>query len=101
MIRRPPRSTLFPYTTLFRSPHPGDEPQVRHTRVVCRHEREEPNRRCAGGNRERTAYTERSLAKHLLQRAESGRLRGVADAELNAKVDRDSHEERGKRNRNW
>src|SRR6266545_6481814 len=35
MIRRPPRSTLFPYTTLFRSlfillPPPGDgpEPQV-------------------------------------------------------------------------
>src|SRR3712207_8298864 len=29
MIRRPPRSTLFPYTTLFRSPdrlrHPDDE----------------------------------------------------------------------------
>src|SRR2546422_8566332 len=23
MIRRPPRSTLFPYTTLFRSEHPG------------------------------------------------------------------------------
>src|SRR3712207_7814886 len=23
MIRRPPRSTLFPYTTLFRSIHPG------------------------------------------------------------------------------
>src|SRR2546422_5456378 len=23
MIRRPPRSTLFPYTTLFRSPHDG------------------------------------------------------------------------------
>src|SRR5688572_31443390 len=34
MIRRPPRSTLFPYTTLFRSVNvpveePGDE-QVRH-----------------------------------------------------------------------
>src|SRR2546426_9384586 len=41
MIRRPPRSTLFPYTTLFRSavrgarpqghamfPRPGDEPVV-------------------------------------------------------------------------
>src|SRR6266511_3669635 len=34
MIRRPPRSTLFPYTTLFRSfrllaaePHPGDQLQ--------------------------------------------------------------------------
>src|SRR3712207_7054275 len=25
MIRRPPRSTLFPYTTLFRSAVPGDE----------------------------------------------------------------------------
>src|SRR3712207_6896365 len=24
MIRRPPRSTLFPYTTLFRSPWRGD-----------------------------------------------------------------------------
>src|SRR3989449_11165558 len=24
MIRRPPRSTLFPYTTLFRSPTPHD-----------------------------------------------------------------------------
>src|SRR3712207_8401783 len=24
MIRRPPRSTLFPYTTLFRSLQPGD-----------------------------------------------------------------------------
>src|SRR5258707_10589419 len=30
MIRRPPRSTLFPYTTLFRSgPGPAVEPQVR------------------------------------------------------------------------
>src|SRR5688572_32273748 len=26
MIRRPPRSTLFPYTTLFRSPVPVDQP---------------------------------------------------------------------------
>src|SRR2546422_1444157 len=25
MIRRPPRSTLFPYTTLFRSPTPAPE----------------------------------------------------------------------------
>src|SRR3989442_8645324 len=25
MIRRPPRSTLFPYTTLFRSAHHGDD----------------------------------------------------------------------------
>src|SRR5258708_26187071 len=26
MIRRPPRSTLFPYTTLFRSRQPADGP---------------------------------------------------------------------------
>src|SRR3712207_6877594 len=27
MIRRPPRSTLFPYTTLFRSDPPGHPPR--------------------------------------------------------------------------
>src|SRR3712207_7902301 len=32
MIRRPPRSTLFPYTTLFRSPPRGE-------RLVFAHER--------------------------------------------------------------
>src|SRR3712207_8269335 len=43
MIRRPPRSTLFPYTTLFRSPgdveEAGDAPRRRgvdHDRVVDR-----------------------------------------------------------------
>src|SRR2546430_11629064 len=30
MIRRPPRSTLFPYTTLFRSDHDGRVGQRRH-----------------------------------------------------------------------
>src|SRR5258708_25161034 len=42
MIRRPPRSTLFPYTTLFRSrvPAPAD------------HAADDPLRRpCAGGGR--------------------------------------------------
>src|SRR6266576_4848594 len=35
MIRRPPRSTLFPYTTLFRSPsHP---PATRSTAPTCAH----------------------------------------------------------------
>src|SRR6202790_3225068 len=29
MIRRPPRSTLFPYTTLFRSPRPTDPTSYR------------------------------------------------------------------------
>src|SRR5258708_24922018 len=29
MIRRPPRSTLFPYTTLFRSPQERASPQTK------------------------------------------------------------------------
>src|SRR6266496_5047680 len=32
MIRRPPRSTLFPYTTLFRSYRQRDPPALRHRR---------------------------------------------------------------------
>src|SRR5947209_11496307 len=38
MIRRPPRSTLFPYTTLFRShfPHRGDAKNV-HPIQLCIH----------------------------------------------------------------
>src|SRR5688572_32248660 len=31
MIRRPPRSTLFPYTTLFRSAEEGHTPKARTT----------------------------------------------------------------------
>src|SRR2546430_6989426 len=30
MIRRPPRSTLFPYTTLFRSPNAARRPRRRY-----------------------------------------------------------------------
>src|SRR3712207_7019155 len=38
MIRRPPRSTLFPYTTLFRSdPVPASQPQVGRTELVRTH----------------------------------------------------------------
>src|SRR5256885_17244717 len=32
MIRRPPRSTLFPYTTLFRSPRSPEAPKPRSRR---------------------------------------------------------------------
>src|SRR2546426_7535810 len=42
MIRRPPRSTLFPYTTLFRSPLMHQ--RGNHPRMCCRREleRKEP-----------------------------------------------------------
>src|SRR2546425_8945329 len=40
MIRRPPRSTLFPYTTLFRSVLPDlDEPEDGGRRAVIKHGR--------------------------------------------------------------
>src|SRR5256885_10567263 len=42
MIRRPPRSTLFPYTTLFRSAHHGE----------CAHESERPRRPSAEPDRQ-------------------------------------------------
>src|SRR5687768_12816877 len=35
MLRRPPRSTLFPYTTLFRSPR-ARQPQLRRARALAR-----------------------------------------------------------------
>src|SRR2546427_6898855 len=46
MIRRPPRSTLFPYTTLFRSG------QSSSSRLRCRphHARREPGHELACGN---------------------------------------------------
>src|SRR3712207_7332362 len=43
MIRRPPRSTLFPYTTLFRSV-PGDGPQTLYVRSYDRANHESPQR---------------------------------------------------------
>src|SRR3712207_9248972 len=36
MIRRPPRSTLFPYTTLFRSAMPDAGPEARGSRRYIR-----------------------------------------------------------------
>src|SRR5260370_11197712 len=42
MIRRPPRSTLFPYTTLFRSVHGRRQPAALHgAGHECRHGRSE------------------------------------------------------------
>src|SRR3712207_7869442 len=71
MIRRPPRSTLFPYTTLFRSTegrppvvrrigpaitHPGDDllRPARHTRRRVRFERRSRATRVRGVRRTRS-----------------------------------------------
>src|SRR6266481_8219190 len=53
MIRRPPRSTLFPYTTLFRSPagaaalHRQDAEQLLSPRAHPPDAAERPHHRCA------------------------------------------------------
>src|SRR5688572_32695482 len=39
MLRRPPRSTLFPYTTLFRSDHEETDSRNEHRREKVRHEK--------------------------------------------------------------
>src|SRR5690554_4170188 len=44
MLRRPPRSTLFPYTTLFRSPGAGRLPAARGRAVGDRARRRDARR---------------------------------------------------------
>src|SRR5256885_12337523 len=58
MIRRPPRSTLFPYTTLFRSPRLGrlcDRPRKRGADRGSRRRR--ATRRVRGGGRRSEEHT--------------------------------------------
>src|SRR2546429_9812403 len=43
MIRRPPRSTLFPYTTLFRSPHEALRHRIGGGIAASQHPRGEPH----------------------------------------------------------
>ena len=59
MIRRPPRSTLFPYTTLFRSPGeagrvPGLRPAGPQVRAGRRPEGHRPTARGLEGDRKST-----------------------------------------------
>src|SRR2546426_4664197 len=53
MIRRPPRSTLFPYTTLFRSVHHDVGPQQFHPRIGVE-QRALPDRAPSVGDRKST-----------------------------------------------
>src|SRR3712207_7927218 len=46
MVRRPPRSTLFPYTTLFRS---GRDEGRGELRADVEHDQRDEHRRVAGG----------------------------------------------------
>src|SRR3712207_7988599 len=65
MIRRPPRSTLFPYTTLFRSlDEPRERPRVGDDRDRDEEAREEPELRAAA-DEEHRAEREQPVLEQL------------------------------------
>src|SRR5215813_14337495 len=69
MIRRPPRSTLFPYTTLFRSPpHHGRCGHVLRTRQRLREEVRRRHRRPGGIRRSEEHTSELQSRPHLVCR---------------------------------
>src|SRR3712207_8902729 len=76
MIRRPPRSTLFPYTTLFRSDPLGDEDRVLEVVPVPGHKRDQhvpPQRKLAELGR-RAVGDDVAGVDHVAQDRKSTRL---------------------------
>src|SRR6266496_6675977 len=71
MIRRPPRSTLFPYTTLFRSPLPRRQPLRRDLGARSCQDRAGPGAEARGsapgGARAERRGAERGLAPGALR----------------------------------
>src|SRR3712207_7358098 len=72
MIRRPPRSTLFPYTTLFRSDHDADD-QAAHDGALDRVQPAEDRRRERGERGDRDALVD---ARRRERRQEDAADRG-------------------------
>src|SRR2546422_11321354 len=70
MIRRPPRSTLFPYTTLFRSAEAGAAGSLR-----------DAAREAAGGHEELNRLVRRDRGQRSVRPAEDDR-RGFVQIEL-------------------
>src|SRR3712207_7265606 len=80
MIRRPPRSTLFPYTTLFRSPAvhhqplpraaavPGGADQAAHPRARQRRDAGGPGRQDRKSTRLNSSHANISYAVFCLQK---------------------------------
>src|SRR3712207_7657316 len=67
MIRRPPRSTLFPYTTLFRSRrHPGADRSLRRKAPATHRQADRPGRGC----RRRSAAEVRVAGQRARARSE-------------------------------
>src|SRR5258705_1901399 len=70
MIRRPPRSTLFPYTTLFRSPRTARRPRANVCKVRADPARKTShlNRSCIPHRRSEEHTSELQSLRHLVCR---------------------------------
>src|SRR2546426_9821653 len=66
MIRRPPRSTLFPYTTLFRSTRTLARAPRGSDRPGAPAEPAPPGRRCPRGSKPRDRKSTRLNSSHLV-----------------------------------
>src|SRR2546422_8437297 len=96
MIRRPPRSTLFPYTTLFRSCTPTTATARPHTPSRARSARRECSRRDRGlrGSRPRSEEHTSELQSrlHLVCRLllEKKKIKRITDRNICATVTLDN-----------
>src|SRR3989442_12889246 len=86
MIRRPPRSTLFPYTTLFRSlPRGGRRPGEEQSRRQGQGPAEGPARALA----ERKLLERRDPLRRFVQAGNEGKLAAAGREEGPARRDAD------------
>src|SRR2546425_7095426 len=93
MIRRPPRSTLFPYTTLFRSCHPSGRGEHARRRGQRGGDRGLPRERSpAGGRSEEHTSELQSLAylvcRLLLEKKKKKTKHSLPPTSLQAEVQR-------------
>src|SRR2546430_13465511 len=86
MIRRPPRSTLFPYTTLFRSQHhlqavrsipdlAENRPEPRHPVVYLHHQPHSHQREDRKSTRLNSSHSQISYAVFCLKKKNGTNLR--------------------------
>src|SRR5438309_5542780 len=82
MIRRPPRSTLFPYTTLFRSPEGRARLRFAALRPGGDHLAQARGRRAANRSEEHTSelQSQFQLVCRLLLEKKNGRKQGLVGA---------------------
>src|SRR5437899_9537578 len=101
MIRRPPRSTLFPYTTLFRSPELlGQSLRLLNERDGCRDEDHSSRHRCPPFPlpetvRERACWPVTARAVPALEPSTAQGIRGSRDDASQRHLDKLARMSRG------